>query len=106
LNKLLKIKEANMTNTNGHPKKVNHSEIAVVAYQMWEAAGQPTSRDLQFWLDAEAQLRAAAKAPVVTPAAHPSRVDSRNHAADKAAKVQLGLRQANSSAPQQKVRRF
>ena len=95
-----------MINTIEDSKTVNKSEIAVVAYQMWEAAGQPESRDLQFWLDAEAQLRTAIKAVPVTPAAHLSPVDSKNKTADKAAHVQVGLRQANSSKPQQKVRRF
>jgi hypothetical protein len=94
-----------MTNTIGHSKTVNHSEIAVVAYHMWEAAGQPASRDLQFWLDAEAQL-AAAKALAVKPVAHLSPVASKNSTTDKAAEAQLGRRQANSSTPQQKVPRF
>ena len=95
-----------MTKTIEHSKKVNESEIAVVAYSLWEKAGHPANQDLQFWLDAEAQLRAAVKAVPVTPAAHLSPVDSKNNSADKAASVQLGLRQANSSKPQQNVRRF
>ena len=94
-----------MTNTPGHSKTVNNSEIAIVAYQMWEAAGQPASRDLQFWLDAEAQL-VAAKALTAKPVAHLSPVAPKNSPADKAAKGQLDHRQANSSKPQQKARRF
>jgi hypothetical protein len=94
-----------MTNTIGHSKTVNNSEIAVVAYQMWEAAGQPASRDLQFWLDAEAQL-VAAKVLAVNPLAHLSPVLPKNNPADKAAKGQLELRQGNSSKPQQKARKF
>jgi hypothetical protein len=97
------MKEVNMTNTMGHSKTVNNSEIAVVAYHMWEAAGQPASRDLQFWLDAETQV-AAAKAPAVKPVAHLSPVASKNNTAGKAAKAQLEPRQTNSSTPQQKVR--
>lgn len=96
----------NMTNTIGHSKTVIKSEIAVVAYHLWEKAGHPASRDLQFWLDAEAQLRAAAKAVTATPAAPLSPVGSKIDSAREAASVQLGLRQANSSKPQQKVRRF
>ena len=94
-----------MTNTIGHSKTVSNSEIAVVAYQMWEAAGQPASRDLQFWLDAEAQLMAG-KALAVKPLSHLSPVPPKNNIADKPAKGQLELRQANSSKPQQKARRF
>jgi hypothetical protein len=106
------MKEVNMTNTMEHSKTLNDSEIAVVAYQMWEAAGHPASRDLQFWLDAEAQLGAATKALAVAPAApvaptaHPSPVDSKNSSADKAAKVPFGFRQVNPSKSQQKGRRF
>ena len=96
----------NMTNTIDHSKTVNKSEIAVVAYQMWEKAGHPASRDLQFWLDAEAQLRATAKTVTAPPAAHLSPVNSKNDTAREVASVQLGLRQSNSSKPQQKVRRF
>jgi hypothetical protein len=83
----LHINELNMTNTFEPSNTVNKSEIAVVAYQMWEKAGHPESRDLQFWLDAEAQLRATAKTV-------------------KAASVQPGLRQANSSRLYQNVPKF
>jgi DUF2934 family protein len=106
LNNWLNINEMNMTNTIEHSKRVNKSEIAVVAYHLWEKAGQPANRDLQFWLDAEEQLRAAAKAAPVTPAAHLSPVDSKNNTTGKAANVQFAPRQANSSKPQQNVPRF
>lgn len=96
----------NMTNTIEHSKTVNESEIAVVAYHLWEEAGRPASRDLQFWLDAEAQLRAATKTVTAPPAARVSPVDSTNNTAREAAGVQHGPRQTDSSKPQQKVRRF
>lgn len=32
-------------------------EIAVRAYQLWEAAGRPHGRAVEHWLAAEAQLR-------------------------------------------------
>jgi hypothetical protein len=102
LSNWLNINEVNMTNTIEHSKLVNKSEIAVVAYQMWEKAGHPASRDLQFWLDAEAQLRAAAKTVTTPLAAHLSPVDSKNNTAS----VQLGPHQANSPKPQQKGPRF
>jgi len=41
------------------------------AYQLWEAAGQPSGRDTEFWLIAEQELapRAAPDAPGVVPEA-------------------------------------
>ena len=41
-------------NPSGH-------EIAVRAYQVWEAAGRPDGRAVEHWLEAEAQLRGAAE---------------------------------------------
>jgi len=43
------------------PNKPNPSadEIAVRAYQVWEAAGRPHDRAVEHWLAAEAQLRGA-----------------------------------------------
>jgi hypothetical protein len=34
-------------------------EIAEKAYELWGAAGHPGGRDLEFWLQAEAELEAA-----------------------------------------------
>ena len=31
----------------------NHDGIACVAFQLWENAGRPEGRDLDFWLGAE-----------------------------------------------------
>lgn len=31
--------------------------IAIHAYELWEAAGKPADRDLEFWLLAERELR-------------------------------------------------
>ena len=95
-----------MKNESGPSKTVNQGEIAEVAYTMWEKAGHPANRDLQFWLDAEAQLRAAGKAATAPPAANPSPVDLKNNAGREAAKVKPGLSQPNVSKPQQKVPRF
>jgi hypothetical protein len=33
-----------------------HSETSLLAYQLWDKAGSPAGRDLEFWLQAEAQL--------------------------------------------------
>ncbi len=34
-------------------------EVAVRAYELYVAAGRPPGRDLEFWLEAERQLRAS-----------------------------------------------
>lgn len=36
-------------------------EIARAAYLLWERDGQPQGRDEQYWLEAEAQIRAGKK---------------------------------------------
>jgi hypothetical protein len=36
-----------------------HDQIAPRARQLWENAGRPEGRDLEYWLEAERQLRAA-----------------------------------------------
>jgi len=95
-----------MKNGMEHSKAVSHSEIAVVAYHMWEMAGHPASRDLQFWLDAEAQLRATAKTATTPPVAHLPAADSKNNTVQKPANVPLGLSQADSSKSRQNVPRF
>jgi hypothetical protein len=94
-----------MKNTNEHAVSVKESEIRVVAYQMWEKAGYPPGRDLQFWLDAERQLRAAAKVTYATPAVPRLPVASDNSAVPKAASVQFGPSWPNSATAQQQVRR-
>jgi hypothetical protein len=53
----------------------NRSEISCLAFQLWEKAGCPEGRDLEFWLGAETQLLAAQKPGAVkveTVAAKPS----------------------------------
>jgi hypothetical protein len=37
---------------------VSHAEIAFLAYQAWNKDGRPLGRDVQYWLEAEAQLKA------------------------------------------------
>ncbi|MGO9203259.1 MAG: DUF2934 domain-containing protein [Limisphaerales bacterium] len=36
----------------------NHNKISCLAFQLWEKAGSPEGRDLEFWLAAETQLLA------------------------------------------------
>lgn len=35
-----------------------HDEIATYAYYLWEAEGRPPGRDVDYWLQAEAQMKA------------------------------------------------
>jgi hypothetical protein len=42
----------------------DESSVSRVAYQLWEKAGRPAGRDLEFWLAAEAQVRAAVRPAV------------------------------------------
>jgi hypothetical protein len=35
-----------------------HDEVATRAYRLWEADGQPLGRDLEYWLQAETEIRA------------------------------------------------
>lgn len=45
--------------TSGTPLPATPSDEAVrlLAYQLWNASGQPEGGELNFWLDAEARLR-------------------------------------------------
>jgi hypothetical protein len=36
--------------------------VSRLAYQLWEDAGRPAGRDLEFWLAAESKLRSASQA--------------------------------------------
>jgi hypothetical protein len=87
-------------------KTANQSEIEVLAYDLWERAGHPTNSDLQFWFNAEAQLRTAAKTASGRPAAHKLPLDSKTDTSIKAASVQPGLGRANPAQPEESVPRF
>ena len=47
----------------------NETSVSRLAYQLWETAGRPSGRDLEFWLAAEAKLRAARQPALSTAAA-------------------------------------
>lgn len=51
--------------------KPRHEEIAELARQLWERAGQPIGRDLEFWLRAETQLAPAVAKPAGATASPP-----------------------------------
>jgi len=37
----------------------DHDEIACLAYRLWEQRGRPQGCDLEFWLEAERQMRSS-----------------------------------------------
>jgi len=39
------------------PRSITHEEIAVRAHSLYAQAGYPQGRDVEFWLEAERQLR-------------------------------------------------
>jgi hypothetical protein len=53
----------NKEDQSEHRNKVNRDEVAQRAYQLWQAAGRPIGRDLEYWLQAEAELLAARALP-------------------------------------------
>jgi hypothetical protein len=96
----------NMQNTIELSTEVKESEIRLAAYQMWDKAGRPAGRDLQFWLDAEAQLRAATKAASAKPVAPLSAKAPDSNGVHKAARVPVGPSRPNSAKVPRQVRRF
>ncbi|RAU21628.1 hypothetical protein CU669_11630 [Paramagnetospirillum kuznetsovii] len=62
------------------------TEVKDLAYRLWEEAGKPEGRDMDFWLMAEAQTAKPAKAkaapkakakPAAKPAAKPKATKSK-----------------------------
>lgn len=48
-------------NTQSGQSSVNEQQVAQRAYELWEAGGQPAGRDLEYWLQAESELRSASQ---------------------------------------------
>lgn len=94
----------NTKNPVEHSAEVTQSEISVVAYQKWEEAGHPSGKDLQFWVEAEAQLRAPGLAARTSVPAHLPPVASESRT-PKVGHGQPGPSQSNSAKPGQKFRR-
>jgi hypothetical protein len=42
------------------PSSSRRAQITARAYQLWEQAGRPSGRDLDFWLEAEREISAPA----------------------------------------------
>ncbi|HLX72265.1 MAG TPA: DUF2934 domain-containing protein [Verrucomicrobiae bacterium] len=61
---------------NKKMETIDESSVSRLAYQLWENAGRPTGRDLEFWLAAESKLRrpkSEAPAVVVATSDKPSK---------------------------------
>lgn len=56
-----------MSTTLEIPRTLRHDVIAHLAHQLWEEQGRPAGRDLEFWLAAEARLRARERIAPVKP---------------------------------------
>ena len=69
-----------MSKTIEQTVAVDPASVSRLAYQLWENAGRPVARDLEFWLAAEAQVRRAAnRAPWASRAAASSAVPVKEH---------------------------
>jgi hypothetical protein len=68
---------------------VSEANIGRLAYQLWENAGRPVGRDLEFWLTAEAKVRASVNATVASGKEVLSPV-SRKETAQKAPRIARG----------------
>ena len=44
------------------------TNVSRLAYELWENAGRPAGRDLEFWLAAEAKVRAVKQPALFAPA--------------------------------------
>ncbi len=51
----------------------HNSDVKDLAYRLWDAAGRPEGRDMDFWLEAEAKLAVGGKAKVATKAKAPAK---------------------------------
>jgi hypothetical protein len=96
----------NMNHTIEHPVRVTESQIGAVAYKLWESAGHPAGRDLEFWLNAEKQLRAAPKAASSTRVAPPAPAVADQKVVHQAVSAPLGPIPPNPAKAPQKSRRF
>jgi hypothetical protein len=77
-----------MKNTMEQTVTVDEASVSRVAYELWENAGRPAGRDLEFWLAAEAQVRGSLRKLSVATASVETKVE----------KTQRATRPARSSA--------
>jgi hypothetical protein len=62
-----RIETINMNKTIEKSLKTDVAGVSRLAYQLWEHAGRPAGRDLEFWLAAEARLQLAATPSLTSP---------------------------------------
>jgi hypothetical protein len=53
--------QTQMKNQNQMQTGPSRATIAMRAYRLWEMAGCPSGRDMEYWLQAEAELTAASQ---------------------------------------------
>ena len=58
-------------------KQITHDEISQRAYEIFVERGCPEGRDMEHWLEAEAQLRAGTASPSMPATAKPAKASTR-----------------------------
>jgi hypothetical protein len=66
-------------------KQPTQEEIAQRAYQVFVERGRPEGRDLEHWLEAEAQLKLATQQKATSPSARTNRPSTRQQQASRRA---------------------
>ena len=82
--------QSNMKKTMEQTVTVDEANVSRVAYQLWENAGRPTGRDLEFWLAAEARVRSSTKPISVAHGAEVSALSSREEKSERGARSTRG----------------
>ncbi len=72
-------------------ERTNHSEIANRAYRLWESAGRPHGRDLEFWVQAEGEAHGTASSG--TAGVGGTSAESAPHAAESSRSVERRTRE-------------
>ena len=62
----------------------SNSAVKDLAYRLWEDAGKPDGRDMDFWLEAERQAGGAAKPKAAAKAKAPAKAAAKPKAPAKA----------------------
>ena len=78
----------------------DQASVSRLAYQLWENAGRPAGRDLEFWLAAEAHVRTTVQQPV---ASATEAVSPAVKARGKIERVEHDRREAGSRKPGQSL---
>jgi hypothetical protein len=55
------VMKASATPAGSASRQITTESIASRAYALWEQAGRPLGRDVEYWLQAESQLKADAQ---------------------------------------------